>query len=133
KHEIAVVITDQRMPEMTGIELLKRTAQLRPHMVRILLTGYTDVEALVEAINCRLVYMYVTKPWNNDDLKLRVHRAIEHYQNNKRSHGLSLANERLIAQLKEMKLGVVRAMSEALRKKDDNIYQHSTRVSKYAY
>src|SRR5438552_19144229 len=65
QHDVAILITDQRMPRMTGIDLLKRTAELRPYMVRILLTGYTDVEALVEAINCGLVYMYITKPWVN--------------------------------------------------------------------
>ncbi len=62
QHDVAVVITDQRMPQMTGMELLKETSEMRPHMVRILLTGYTDVETLVEAINCGLIYMYVNKP-----------------------------------------------------------------------
>src|ERR671938_250642 len=70
QHDVALLITDQRMPGMTGIELLKRTAALRPHMVRIILTGYTDMEALVDAINCGQVYRYVAKPWNNEDLRL---------------------------------------------------------------
>src|SRR5205823_8135824 len=52
QHDVALLVTDQRMPGMTGIELLKRTAEFRPHMVRIILTGYTDIGALVEAINC---------------------------------------------------------------------------------
>src|SRR2546422_5363419 len=117
QHDVAILITDQRMPEMTGIDLLKRTAQLRPHMVRILLTGYTDVEALVEAINSGLVYMYINKPWNNDDLKLKVSRAIQHYENNKKQNSLVIANERLIVRLKEMKVGFIRAMAEALKSK----------------
>src|SRR6185436_8485674 len=62
QHDVALLITDQRMPVMTGIELLKKTASLRPRMVRMILTGYTDIEALVEAINCGQVYRYVTKP-----------------------------------------------------------------------
>src|SRR6476620_11092665 len=106
QHEVAVIITDQRMPQMTGIELLKRTAERRPHMVRILLTGYTDLEALVEAVNCGLVYMYVSKPWNNEDLKLRVSRAVEHYENNKLQHSLAANNERLNARLKDMRLSL---------------------------
>ena len=65
QHEVAVIITDQRMPGMNGVELLKRSAARRPHMVRILLTGYTDLEALIEAVNCGLIYMYINKPWNN--------------------------------------------------------------------
>jgi response regulator RpfG family c-di-GMP phosphodiesterase len=132
QHDVAILITDQRMPQMTGIELLRQTAELRPHMVRILLTGYTDVEALVEAINCGLVYMYLTKPWNNDDLKLRVSRAAEHYEGNKKRHALELANKRLGLRLQEMKFQLVSALGEALRAKDEYAYGHASRVGKYA-
>ncbi|HEX8097224.1 MAG TPA: response regulator, partial [Pyrinomonadaceae bacterium] len=92
QHDVALLITDQRMPGMTGIELLKRAAPFRPHMVRMVLTGYTDVGALVEAINCGQVYRYVTKPWDNDDLRLTIARAIEHYETNKSHHELEVAN-----------------------------------------
>src|SRR5436305_1180504 len=85
QHDVALLITDQRMPCMTGIELLKRTAEFRPHMVRIILTGYTDIGALVEAINCGQVYKYFTKPWNNDQLRLTVERALEHYETTTRT------------------------------------------------
>lgn len=132
QHDVAVVITDQRMPQMTGIELLKHTAAVRPHMIRILLTGYTDVEALVEAINSGLVYMYINKPWNNDDLKMRVSRAIENYENNKRRHTLALTNQRLIEGIKELKSGFVRALTTTLRARDYYEYEHSRRVSRYA-
>ena len=132
QHEVAVIITDQRMPQMTGIELLKKSADRRPHMVRILLTGYTDLEALVEAVNCGLVYMYISKPWNNDDLRLRVSRAVQHYENNKRQHSLASTNERLTARLKEMKLGFVRAMAGVLKLRDEYLYAHGARVSRYA-
>jgi response regulator RpfG family c-di-GMP phosphodiesterase len=132
RHDVAVLITDQRMPQMTGIELLQQTAELRPHMVRILLTGYTDVEALVEAINSGLVYMYITKPWNNSDLKVRIGRALEHYENNKKRHALVLANERLNSRLEQMKLGAASALAEALRAKDEYEYGHAVRVSNYA-
>ncbi|HEX2268894.1 MAG TPA: HD domain-containing phosphohydrolase [Pyrinomonadaceae bacterium] len=132
QHEVAVIITDQRMPQMTGIELLKKTADRRPHMVRILLTGYTDLEALVEAVNCGLVYMHVSKPWKNDELKLRVGRAVEHYENNKRQHSLAATNERLTARLKEMKLGFVRAMAGIVKLRDEYLYAHGARVSRYA-
>ena len=132
QHEVAVIITDQRMPHMTGIELLKKSAERRPHMVRILLTGYTDVEALVEAVNCGLVYMYVSKPWSNDDLKLRVSRAVEHYENNKRQYSLAASHERLETRLKEMRSGWVRAMAGVLQLRDPRQYLHAIRVSKYA-
>lgn len=132
RHEVAVVITDQRMPQMTGIELLKKSAERQPHMVRILLTGYTDLEALVDAVNCGLVYMYLSKPWNNDDLKLRVSRAVEHYENNKRQHSLAASNERLRARLREMKLGLVRVLAGSLQLRDPYLCLHAVRVSRYA-
>jgi len=102
QHDVALLITDQRMPEMTGIELLKNTVSLRPRMVRIILTGYTDVDTLVEAINCGHVYRYVSKPWSNDELRLTVRRALEHYETNKKSHELESANRRLISRMREI-------------------------------
>jgi len=101
-HDAALVITDQRMPNMTGVELLKRTADIRPQMVRIILTGYTDVETLVEAINSGLVYKYVTKPWNNEELRLTVNRALEHFETNKGRHELEMMNQRLTTRLREI-------------------------------
>lgn len=102
QHDVALLITDQRMPAMTGIELLQKTVTLRPHMVRILLTGYTDVGTLIEAINCGHVYRYVTKPWNNDDLCLTVGRALEHFAANKNRHSLEMTNDRLRNRLSEI-------------------------------
>jgi DNA-binding NtrC family response regulator len=99
KEDFALLITDQRMPVMTGIELLKITVTLRPRMVRIILTGYTDTDALVEAINCGQVYKYITKPWSNEDLKLTVKRALEHYEVNRGIYNLSLSHERLLARM----------------------------------
>ena len=103
EHNVALLMTDQRMPGITGIELLKRTAELRPQMVRIILTGYTDVEALVEAINSGLVYRYLTKPWNNEDLRLTVARAVEHYESVRTRHELEMRNRRLVARLDEIR------------------------------
>jgi DNA-binding NtrC family response regulator len=102
QHDVALLITDQRMPNMSGLELLKQTAELRPHMVRMILTGYTDVGTLVEAINSGLVYRYLTKPWSNEELRLTVTRALEHYESIKARHELEMANRRLIARLREI-------------------------------
>jgi DNA-binding NtrC family response regulator len=107
QHNVALLISDQRMPGMTGIELMKNTVALRPQMVKILLTGYTDVDALIESINCGLVYRYLTKPWNNDDLKLTVARALEHYEATKSGHLLEMENKRLrirLSQISELAL-----------------------------
>ena len=101
-HDMALLIADQRMPGMSGVELMQRTALLRPHMVRILLTGYTDIDSLIEAINSGHVYKYITKPWNNDDLLLTVVRALEHYETLKSRHNLQMINERLRNRLREI-------------------------------
>ncbi|MBE9093911.1 SpoIIE family protein phosphatase [Tychonema sp. LEGE 07203] len=78
--EMAVIISDQRMPEMNGTEFLGKTVDRFPDTIRILLTGYTDVEDLVEAINAGQVFKYITKPWNPEELKLVINQASETYK-----------------------------------------------------
>jgi DNA-binding NtrC family response regulator len=106
QHDVTLLITDQLMPGMTEIELLQHAAALRPHIVRIILTDHTDVGALVEAINCGQVYKYVTKPWNNDELRLTVDRAIAHYETKKARHDLAHTNQRLVTRMKKNDAGV---------------------------
>lgn len=77
--EVAVIISDQRMPEMKGTEFLSQTVPKFPDTVRIILTGFTDVEDLVEAINAGQVYRYITKPWEPDELKRVVEQAVNTY------------------------------------------------------
>ena len=77
--EVAVIISDQRMPEMKGTEFLSKTVPEFPDTVRIILTGFTDVEDLVDAINAGQVYRYITKPWDPEELKNVVDRASETY------------------------------------------------------
>lgn len=78
--EMAVIISDQRMPEMNGTEFLGKTVDRYPDTIRILLTGYTDVEDLVEAINSGQVFKYITKPWQPEELKAVVQQASETYK-----------------------------------------------------
>lgn len=77
--EVAVIISDQRMPEMKGTEFLSKTLPQFPDTVRIILTGFTDIEDLVDAINAGQVYRYITKPWDPEELKEVVQRAAETY------------------------------------------------------
>jgi serine phosphatase RsbU (regulator of sigma subunit) len=77
---IAVIIADQRMPDMTGIELLRHTLDVLPDAIRIILTGYTDLDVLVEAINSCKVYRYIVKPWDPPDLLMTVQRGVEAYR-----------------------------------------------------
>ena len=93
--EMALIISDQRMPEMNGTEFLGETFEIFPNTVRILLTGYTDVEDLVEAINSGKVFKYITKPWNPEELKVVVKQASETYKMVKqRTDALTLALQR---------------------------------------
>lgn len=78
-EDIAVIISDQRMPKMSGTEFLSLTAKQYPDTIRILLTGFTDVEDLVEAINSGKVFKYLTKPWNAEELKGLVKQAVDTY------------------------------------------------------
>lgn len=78
--EVAVIISDQRMPEMKGTEFLSKTLPQFPNTVRIILTGFTDIEDLVDAINSGQVYKYITKPWDPNELKAVVQRAAETYE-----------------------------------------------------
>lgn len=92
QRKIALVIADQRMPEMTGAELLEQVFRIDPNIVRIILTGYTDVASLIRAINDGHIYQYIAKPWERRDLKIIVKRALESYQ-------LTLENQRLLREL----------------------------------
>jgi DNA-binding NtrC family response regulator len=93
-HDVALIISDQRMSEMTGVEFLQLAAEMRPQTVRIILTGYTDINSLIEAINSGVVYKYVTKPWVNEDLQLTVVKALQHYETIKRNNLLDRLNDR---------------------------------------
>ena len=78
--EMAVIISDQRMPEMNGTEFFGLTVERFPDTIRILLTGFTDVEDLVEAINSGQVFRYITKPWKPDQLRSLVEQATQTYR-----------------------------------------------------
>ncbi len=93
QHEnIAVIIADQRMPDMTGVEFLQRTLTPLPHAVRIILTGYTDTDVLLSAINTCKVYRYIVKPWDPPDLLMTVERGLE-------AHRLAKENEQFRKEL----------------------------------
>jgi len=94
QHKIDAVITDQKMPNMTGIEFLEASQQEHPNLVRIILTGYTEVEDLIAAINMGKVHKYVTKPWEPDDILMAVREALEKME-------LVRENERLTAQIQK--------------------------------
>ena len=79
KNEIHIVITDQRMPNMTGVEFLEKIIEKYPAPIRILLTGYTDMSAIVDAINKGSIYQYLNKPWDEDELEEIIEKAYDIY------------------------------------------------------
>ena len=83
KNEIYVIVTDMRMPEMNGLELLKIVKEKYPDVVRMVLSGYTQINTLLTAINQGEIFKFITKPWKlEEEFKPAVHEAIEHYQAN---------------------------------------------------
>lgn len=96
---VAVAIVDQRMPQMTGTEFLRQSDAVRPDMVRLILTGYSDIELVIEAVNSCAIYRYVTKPWDHQELRITLRRAVERYllerENARLVEELRAANERL--------------------------------------
>ena len=83
KEEIALIISDQRMPEMTGSELLAEINDVKPETIRILLTGYADINAAVDAINKGAIHKYVDKPWDDEALEEMVASLVEVYEDSK--------------------------------------------------
>ena len=76
KNDIHIIVTDQRMPNMTGVQFLQHIPD-EPDNIRMILTGFSDMEAIIEAINTGKVYRYITKPWDKDELKITIDNALE--------------------------------------------------------
>ena len=102
-NEIHIIITDQRMPEMTGIQFLESVNGVYPDCIRMILTGFSDVEAIIEAINKGKVFRYITKPWNKEELRMTINNAFENYElkvkNSKLIEDLTQANKNLEKEL----------------------------------
>src|SRR5438128_2690722 len=92
EEEVHIVMTDQRMPEMTGVEFLRRIRGEHPDAVRLLFTGYADIKAVIDAINQGNVYRYITKPWDPDELQVIIRQAADQYD-------LLVERKRLLAEL----------------------------------
>ncbi|MDG2220563.1 MAG: response regulator [Rubripirellula sp.] len=84
QHAIQVIMTDQRMPQMTGAQLLGQAKAISPDTIRILFTGYADIKAVVDAVNQGQVYRYLTKPWDPDELVDLLSSATAEHQQRKK-------------------------------------------------
>ncbi len=99
KNPIDIIITDQRMPEMTGVEFLEEIIKINPEPMRILLTGYTDMGAVVDAVNKGKIFHYLNKPWSEAELDETIQRAYDLYSERKNMldtySKLEISNEQL--------------------------------------
>jgi DNA-binding NtrC family response regulator len=115
KEDVACIVSDQRMPGMTGIELLKAARELRQDTVNVLLTAYADLPVLTEALNQGLAYRYVAKPWSSEELGHAIRGAVERFH-------LVRENRRLVELLK--------AHNDSLQKDVDEVYNFGEIVGK---
>ena len=94
-----LIITDQRMPNMTGIEFLEKILEKYPDPMRLLLTGYADMTAVIDAVNKGKIYHYLTKPWNEEEVDATLKRAFEVYQERQKmkemNEKLAVSNDQL--------------------------------------
>src|SRR3954469_18995094 len=125
QQPVHVVLTDQRMPEMTGVDFLRHLRDTHPDMVRLLVTGYADIRAVIDAINEGNVYRYITKPWEPEELQAVVREAVERYdllaERRRLMEELKGKNEELkqtnaeLSRANELKAGFIQVASHELR------------------
>jgi len=108
REEVHVVMSDQRMPGMTGVEFLKRVRGEHPEAVRLLFTGYADIRAVIDAINQGSVYRYIAKPWDPDELQTIIREACERYD-------LLVARKQLTEQLQRKNAELEASNAELLQ------------------
>jgi response regulator RpfG family c-di-GMP phosphodiesterase len=136
QHPIDLIISDMRMPQMDGAEFLTRAAERWPNIVRILLTGYADIESTIAAVNKGKIYSYCSKPWEDNELKILVNNALEQKRLRDERRQLFDIINRQNQELKELNAGLedkVEKRTEQLRKSLQLIDQaHDALKKQYA-
>ncbi len=113
----SLIISDQRMPGMTGAQFLEEAKRISPGAIRILLTGYSDMDAIADAINKGEIHRYLTKPWNDDDLLIQIRQALEQYE-------LRVENKRLLALTKKQN----RELNELNKHLEEKVAERSREI-----
>ncbi|MDX1907217.1 MAG: adenylate/guanylate cyclase domain-containing protein [Bacteroidia bacterium] len=131
-HPVNLIITDQRMPGMTGVQFLEQTVAEYPDVIRMVLTGFSDMEAIINLINSGRIFRYITKPWDENELRMTIENARQLYL-------LQQNNQRLVSELKTrmeeqertlklfMKYVPESVVEKALRNSADSIFDGETK------
>lgn len=139
----AILVCDQRMPQMTGLELLLKARQISPRSVRILISGYSDIDVVISAINGGQIFQYIDKPWNDEELRDKIHAAWNYWHETQQKEQIvtqSLRDkelwrsllERSDLQQRQNRANTANALKKIIRVKDEELLLHSLRVSQYA-
>ncbi len=127
ENEVGVILSDQRMPDMSGVEFLRAAREQWPDTVRVMLSGYTDLSSVTDSVNKVAIYKFLTKPWDDDALREVVRKAFHLYQvsreNTRLNRALKEANATLLRWNQELEQRVADKTREALRN------QHILRAS----
>lgn len=122
KEEIHLIITDQKIKGVSGLEFLKRSSEINQDSVKIILTSYADTDLLLNTINNSRVFRYILKPWDPAELKIAVKNALETYI-------LTIENKQLVERLKENYSKTLIMLANALEARDSFVQGHSERVA----
>ena len=123
--EISMIISDQRMPEMQGVDFLQEVSKKYPDIIKILLTGYTDTDVIIDAINKCNLYQYILKPFDPGTLQITVKQGLKKFE-------ILTQNTELSKDLNELFYKTIKAISSALDAKDPYTHGHSYRVTLYS-
>jgi response regulator RpfG family c-di-GMP phosphodiesterase len=118
KNEVGVIVSDQRMPHMTGVEFLRKVKIIYPKTIRVILSGYTELESVTSAINEGAIYKFLTKPWDDDLLRNNIREAFQYYEmeqeNIRLTRELTLINDKLSLRNQNLELTVADKTREIL-------------------
>lgn len=118
-NEVGVIISDQRMPQMTGVDFLRKVKALYPKTFRIVLSGYTELESVTSAINEGAIYKFLTKPWDDEQLRNNIREAFQHYEmeqeNFRLTQELKQANEKLSLLNQDLEKQVIEKTQEIVQ------------------
>lgn len=122
QNEVHIVISDQRMPKMNGTDFLRKVKEHYPHIIRIILTGYTDVDTITQSINQGHIYKFFLKPWNDQHLMLEIRQAIEQYElieANKQLHEMTAEQNEELKMINENLEHIVAERTRSLEQQNE--------------